>query len=127
MTFTVPPAAHTERVPAPAVTVLLATIETLIGRRPLHGIRRRTTASAFADIVACVEFFTFRDLRAHSLTTQMPHARAVEATLTLDFGGRRLACAIRVERTCSRWMCSHAEVLGLQALAAQPRPPVLAA
>lgn len=123
---TIPPAAHTERIPGPAVTVLLATIETLIGRRPLHGIRRWSTHTAFADIVACADVFSFKDPRARNLTTQMPHCRAVEATLTLDFDGRRLACAIRVERTLSRWVCSHAEVVGLELAMREPQS-VLAA
>lgn len=116
MSQTCPPAAHTERIPGPAVTVLLASIETLIGRRPLHGIRRWTTQTAFSGIVRCVDAFAFRDLRPRSLATQMPHQRAVEATLTMDLDGRHLACALRLERTLSKWVCSHVEVLGLEAL-----------
>lgn len=90
----------------------MATLESLAGRRPLHAIRSICTSTAFCDISDHVDLVAFRGLRISGISTQMPHAAAIEATVMVHYAGRRLVCALRLDRR-SRWLCSSLRVLGL--------------
>lgn len=112
MTQTAAPAAHSTPIPLPAFTVLRAAIESLAGKRPLHHVRRLFAPLAFQQLSDYVDATGFQGLQLRTVTAQMPHAAAVEATATLSYRGRRIACTLRLDRG-SRWVCSHIEVIGL--------------
>lgn len=107
-----PPAAHARPIPIHAFAVLRATIEALAGRRPLHAVRRIFAPQSFQALSGYVDATLGQGLEIHSIAAQMPHARAVEATVTVRYRGRQLACALRLDQR-SRWLCSQIELVGL--------------
>lgn len=109
------PAAHATPIPLPAFTVLCAAVEALIGRRPLHAVRRVFAPLAFQAFSGYVDITRSAGLTVRTMAAQMPSPHAVEATVTLTYGGRELACAIRLDHH-RRWMCSQLEVIGITRL-----------
>lgn len=91
----------------------VAVLEGLAGRRPLHQIRPRMTRPAFEALVALLESGRVGRLATGRITAQMPTSAAVEATTSIDVGGRWLACVLRLDKGPHGWVCSDFAVVGL--------------
>ncbi|PIE21746.1 MAG: hypothetical protein CSA64_00365 [Arachnia propionica] len=94
-----------------AYGLVVASLETLAGRRPLHQIRRHCDWQAFARIAEIRESGQFLGSRIGGIRLQQPLPNVVEATARIALGRRWLACAIRLEAK-QRWHCASFELLG---------------
>ena len=97
--------------PPPAHALVVALLETLLGRRALHQLRRHTSPDAFQRLVHHVDSGVLRRAQLGRIRTQMPTERSVEASATLVCDGRHAACVIRLDIANQAWSCTELAVL----------------
>lgn len=97
--------------PAGAKALILASLETMTGRRPLHQLRPHLSERAFQLLAHYVATERFRRVRVARIRTQMPTPRAVEATVALQTGQRWLSVVIRLDAKLRSWECTEFMVL----------------
>lgn len=112
------PAPVTDDVPGGAQALILATLETLAGRRPLHQLRPHLSERAFLELAHRASAGAYRRLRIGALRCQMPTCRAVEASVTLQCGQRWISCVIRLDARRRSWECTEFVVLAPRTAAA---------
>ena len=102
--------------PPPAIALIIALVEALAGRRPLHQLRPHLSREAFLAVVDYADEGTFARTTVAGLRTQMPSERAVEASLRLLTASRWVSCVLRLDRTDRAWRCTEVSVLAPSAL-----------
>lgn len=89
------------------MALIVATVEALAGRRPLHQLRPHLSPAAFHQLVLYADSGVYRRIQLGSLRTQMPSPYAVEATLHVQRGPRWLSCVMRLDAGGQSWLCSE--------------------
>ena len=97
-------------VPPQALGLVLATLETLQGKRSLHQLRPWLSPDAFVSLATQVESGAFSRSQVGRIRVQMPTPTAIEATARISVGPRWLACVVRLDHR-NRWGCSELAVL----------------
>lgn len=98
--------------PAPALHLVHAILEALMGRRPLHQLRPHLRWQAFDNLASYVDAGAFRRVRVGRVRSQMPSRKAVEANVSLLVDGRVVSCALRLDATrTGGWRCTELTVL----------------
>ena len=97
--------------PPQALGLALATLEALLGKRGLHQLRPWLSEPAFLHLSHHVDSGVFSRSVLGRLRTQMPNARAMEASARISVGQRWLVCTVRLDLQ-DRWRCSDLMVLG---------------
>lgn len=99
-------------VPATALALTKAVIETMTGRRSLHQLEMAVGLDVYDLIAAHARRGRLRGARPASVRAQMPHGGAVEAVVSLVLPTRRLIpCAVRLDLIEARWLCTGLVVL----------------
>lgn len=98
--------------PSDQLQVIVAVLETLFGRRPLHQVGRLLNDHAFAVLQLQRQSGRWNGASIASVRTQEPHRSAAEVSVRLVLDGRSLACAMRLDRTGGKWQCSDIQLPG---------------
>lgn len=104
--------------PQPAVNLIVAVVETMMGRRALHQLRPYLTQAAFTALVRHTDSGRFRRTEMGTCRTQMPTTAAVEASVELRCGARWITCVLRLDAAQFYWRCTEFTVLAPAALRA---------
>ena len=99
------------RHPDPSVKLAVALVETMMGRRPLHSVRRIITAAAFSRLSAYRLSGAFTQSRFDGLRCKRPTPTAAEISLRISTAERWRVCVLRMDFD-TRWICTELVVLG---------------
>lgn len=111
-----PAAPAVQTTPPQALRLIHVLLEALAGRRALHQVRPFLAAASFTRLANYADAGWFRHMSIGPVRSQMPTQYAVEATVSLQRGGRVVSCAIRLDVRRNRWQCTEFTVLRPAAL-----------
>lgn len=106
------PSAHVAAPPGEAVRLAIAVVESMMGRRPLHHLRRWLSPDAFMQLRVSRESGRFMRSRVGGMRCQMPTETAAEISIRISVSDRWLVCVLRLDRRV-KWTCSEFFVLGV--------------
>ncbi|MDO4784189.1 MAG: Rv3235 family protein, partial [Propionibacteriaceae bacterium] len=98
--------------PVDQLQVIVAILEALFGRRPLHQVGRLLSESAFSVVRIHRQTGRWQGASIASVRSQEPCSDAAEVSVRLVLGNRSLACAMRLDRIGRRWLCSDVQLAG---------------
>lgn len=96
--------------PRTALALSIATVEALVGRRPLHQLRKLLSPEAFYSLATALEADDYSKSFIRLCRWQMPTEKAAEVIVRVSVANGWRACAIRMELG-DHWRCTHFTVL----------------